>query len=162
MNDRELTNKCVDARNKEPVVMYMGLRSRAGVHFVYRDSALMVGDFSWGYLGTGPSDLARWLLRDATGDPDLARQYAYDFKLEFVSNWRNSWAITDREIRAWVAQQEDDAMRMAEDAYQNACAEEAYNELMAGPTDEEAAVLAAEVDEEFDKAAYFGRLEAAR
>lgn len=64
--------------------------------------------FSWGYGGSGPAQLSIALLLDATGSPDDAQLYAYDFKVEFVSSWKvgSRWSITRSQILDWLKRTE--------------------------------------------------------
>jgi hypothetical protein len=59
--------------------------------------------FSWGYLGSGPAQLALALLYDATGDERVALQWHQPFKEEFVAKWDRQWQITSKEIKDWIA-----------------------------------------------------------
>jgi hypothetical protein len=61
--------------------------------------------FAWGYGGSGPAQLALALLVDATGDNELALRHYQDFKWSFVAGWDKSWSITEKEIRAFIAEQ---------------------------------------------------------
>ena len=61
--------------------------------------------FAWGYGGSGPAQLALALLVDALGDAELAEQHYQAFKWSFVARWTESWSITAREIREFVAVQ---------------------------------------------------------
>ncbi len=58
--------------------------------------------FSWGYLGSGPAQLAIALLLDATGDPEIAQSKAYDFKVDFVAGWGETWVIFRSDIINWL------------------------------------------------------------
>jgi hypothetical protein len=72
--------------------------------------------FSWGYGGSGPSDLARCILLDAldypsrTVGPDteaverLVNAHYQDFKFVFVANWPQvtGWEIHQTEVMAWL------------------------------------------------------------
>ena len=61
--------------------------------------------FNWGYGGSGPAQLALALLYNATHDNDLSLRYYQRFKWEHVSQWGNSWEITDRMILDWLGRQ---------------------------------------------------------
>ena len=61
-------------------------------------------EFSWGYEGSGPAQLARAILADYLGDtppPGLYQQ----FKRDFVARWPQgaAWRLTSTEIAAWLA-----------------------------------------------------------
>lgn len=59
--------------------------------------------FEWGYLGSGPAQLALALLLDALSDPETAKKYYYDFKFNVVSRFKkDEWEITGEEIREWL------------------------------------------------------------
>lgn len=60
--------------------------------------------FSWGYTGSGPSELARCLLIDALGEDDPYPGMYHAFKFDNVATWptEEDWMMTDDEIRAWV------------------------------------------------------------
>lgn len=61
--------------------------------------------FSWGYGGSGPSELALNLVYDATGEePEPALYQA--FKTRFVRQWPTDagWQITQDTILAFVAE----------------------------------------------------------
>jgi len=57
--------------------------------------------FEWGYLGSGPSDLARSILWDHLGKEPSHSLYQ-DFKFRFVSGWKDEWQITSEEIQNWM------------------------------------------------------------
>jgi hypothetical protein len=61
--------------------------------------------FSWGYHGSGPSQLALALLLDATGDKDVALKYYQSFKYRTVAQWDgdSSWDYTEEQIKAWLS-----------------------------------------------------------
>ena len=65
------------------------------------------GGFEWGYLGSGPAQLALALLLDVTGDGEIAQAHYQDFKSEVVCGWVNSWEITTEEIQQWIAASEE-------------------------------------------------------
>jgi hypothetical protein len=58
-----------------------------------------MGEFTWGYTGSGPNTSARAVLLDATGSEDHA------LAMRFVSDnlqWsRGPFALTIAEVRAW-------------------------------------------------------------
>lgn len=60
--------------------------------------------FEWGYLGSGPSQLALALVLDATGDQPLALAAYQWFKHAVVNCWGDRWAISAAEIDRWVDQ----------------------------------------------------------
>lgn len=56
--------------------------------------------FAWGYLGSGPAQLALALLLDALGEKERAVGLYQDFKSGVVAGWGQDWTITDEEIGA--------------------------------------------------------------
>lgn len=61
--------------------------------------------FAWGYLGSGPSQLALALILDRTGDPDRALALYQGFKAEVVARWPAgaTWALPVAALDAWLA-----------------------------------------------------------
>ena len=59
-------------------------------------------DFSWGYNGSGPAQLALALLYDVTSDPEVSLSYYQFFKDDFVATWSREWAILSRTILDWL------------------------------------------------------------
>ncbi|MBA7506568.1 hypothetical protein ES706_05260 [subsurface metagenome] len=59
--------------------------------------------FNWGYLGSGPAQLALALLYDVTKDEVVAVRLHQEFKRSFVAAWGDTWEITDAHIREWVS-----------------------------------------------------------
>lgn len=66
--------------------------------------------FNWGYMGSGPAQLALALLLDVLGDELAAQRYYQAFKADQVATWPESWSIDAAQIRAWV-----DLQRLAEE-----------------------------------------------
>lgn len=59
--------------------------------------------FEWGYLGSGPSQLALAILLDFfEGDKEMALRYYMRFKTAFVSGWEAEWEISSEDIDDWV------------------------------------------------------------
>jgi Family of unknown function (DUF6166) len=71
--------------------------------------------FSWGYGGSGPTQLALALLADALGDDDLAVRLHQAFKFRVVACWPEGerWWITADQIAAVVKVIEQEAVLMA-------------------------------------------------
>ena len=94
-------------RNKCDAVVY-----KDGKEFDYHSSLALANHsptgFEWGYNGSGPAQLALALLYDATGDKELALQWAYDFKEQIVARWHLTWYITSDAILAWIKHRIDD------------------------------------------------------
>ena len=63
--------------------------------------------FAWGYLGSGPAQLALAILLDATGDEELAQRHYMSFKEDFVARWPEKWLITTSDIDAWMEFEEE-------------------------------------------------------
>jgi hypothetical protein len=107
------------SRAEKPRRVYRGERTEAGAAVYYADggpeSPLPLAPslslrnhsptgFEWGYMGSGPSQLALALLLDVTGDPELARDRYMAFKCRFVARWvAPAWTLTGRVILAWLA-----------------------------------------------------------
>ena len=62
--------------------------------------------FNWGYLGSGPAQLALALLLDTTGDEARSLALYQSFKRAYVAGWADQWEITPEEIGVWIAEQE--------------------------------------------------------
>ena len=73
--------------------------------------------FNWGYLGSGPAQLALALLLDATGDEQLSLRHYQDFKFLEVANWGEDWYISRDEILEWLDSRE--SAILAENLCQN-------------------------------------------
>lgn len=60
--------------------------------------------FSWGYGGSGPSQLALALLLDATSVPETAERWYQEFKSNIVAGWdfNGSWVIFRSDIISWL------------------------------------------------------------
>jgi len=60
--------------------------------------------FEWGYLGSGPAQLALAILAQVTGDDIYARARHQQFKEQVVARWvGRSWDISAEEVQAWAA-----------------------------------------------------------
>jgi len=57
--------------------------------------------FEWGYLGSGPADLALSILWNFLGK-EPSRILYMDFKTRFVAGWKDKWEITSLEIQNWI------------------------------------------------------------
>lgn len=56
---------------------------------------------NWGYLGSGPADLARSILWNyLRREPN--RNLYMAFKEAFVSGWSDKWKITSTQIKKWI------------------------------------------------------------
>ena len=63
-------------------------------------------EFSWGYSGSGPAQLARSILSDHLGTSDPHPAIYQRFKAAFVSCFEQGkpWQITSEEIETFLAQ----------------------------------------------------------
>lgn len=60
--------------------------------------------FSWGYSGSGPSQLALGILLEETDQANAEHLYM-DFKWAITSNLpEKSWSLTSEEIQNWLNQ----------------------------------------------------------
>lgn len=66
-------------------------------HQVYHSPTGM----EWGYLGSGPADLARSILWDYLGK-EPSRNLYMDFKDRFVAGWGEDWQIDSMRIQDWM------------------------------------------------------------
>ena len=73
--------------------------------------------FNWGYLGSGPAQLALALLLDATRDENLSLRHYQDFKFMVVANFEDDWSINQEEIFDWLDTRE--SWVLAENICQN-------------------------------------------
>lgn len=62
--------------------------------------------FEWGYLGSGPADLALSILWDFMGHEPTRVDYM-NFKDQFVAKWPDNWEITGYGIQYWLDTFED-------------------------------------------------------
>lgn len=61
--------------------------------------------FAWGYLGSGPAQLALALLLEET-DQDTALRLHQRFKAEIIARLKGArWAISDLVIQQWLKRQ---------------------------------------------------------
>lgn len=51
--------------------------------------------FEWGYGGSGPSDLARSLLADLFGEPDVHQEIYQAFKVRVIAGLGDDWILTE-------------------------------------------------------------------
>ena len=67
----------------------------------------------WGYLGSGPAQLALAILADATQDSAYAKTQHQPFKQDVISRIRgNSWTIHGEDVAGWVLDHPADPGRM--------------------------------------------------
>ena len=58
--------------------------------------------FQWGYLGSGPAQLAAAILYEITDDVELSREYYELFKHDHVSRWGVDFQINEFQVRDWL------------------------------------------------------------
>ena len=64
--------------------------------------------FEWGYLGSGPAQLALALLADALHNDEEARRLHQQFKSAVVARFaQDSWELTREEIQQWALDQQE-------------------------------------------------------
>ena len=59
--------------------------------------------FQWEYSGSGPAQLAAAILYEITDDIDLSRAYYELFKHDHVSQWEDTFEISEFEVRIWLS-----------------------------------------------------------
>ena len=59
--------------------------------------------FQWGYSGSGPAQLAAAILYEITDDVELSRGYYELFKHDHVSQWEDTFEISEFEIKIWLS-----------------------------------------------------------
>lgn len=65
--------------------------------------------FAWGYLGSGPAQLALAILADVTNTRQAMRHYQA-FKFEKIATLpRGAWTIEEEDVLAWLAAREGSA-----------------------------------------------------
>ena len=73
--------------------------------------------FQWGYLGSGPAQLALAILLDVTKDDELSLRHYQDFKYLVIANLGDDWVITRDEVIEWLDSRE--SRILAENICQN-------------------------------------------
>lgn len=73
--------------------------TRYGTSKLHHDVRHSPDGFSWGYGGSGPAELARCLLLDATGTDTGYQQ----FKFDVVARWPmdGGWQVDRSFVRSW-------------------------------------------------------------
>ena len=59
--------------------------------------------FQWGYSGSGAAQLAAAILYEITDDVELSRTYYELFKHDHVSQWEDTFEISEFEVRIWLS-----------------------------------------------------------
>lgn len=72
--------------------------------------------FNWGYLGSGPSDLSLNILYDYfiryytliedEKRKELSYQFHQQFKVDFISQFKDNWELTDSQISKWLIEKQ--------------------------------------------------------
>lgn len=99
--------------------VYKGWRNKIGLSIVEVDGRRLSPrfdlynhsptGFNWGYVGSGPAQLALALLADAVGD-DRARKWYQDFKRSIVAALADTWSITSEQVHDVVKGFEQDTL----------------------------------------------------
>lgn len=84
----------VDKPNGEPLSPRLDLRNHSP------------DGFAWGYMGSGPSQLALALLADVIKDDAIAIRFYLDFKEEVIAglNIDKPWELSKEFIEKWLWQ----------------------------------------------------------
>ena len=62
--------------------------------------------FNWGYIGSGPAQLALAILYDVTKNREASVRLHQKFKFDIISGWGDKWEITESEVREWLINQQ--------------------------------------------------------
>lgn len=71
--------------------------------------------WNWGYLGSGPSQLALGVMLEECWSEEEAIALAYDFKVDFIATLplNKPWAFTSEEIWEWLVMKRQEAAFIA-------------------------------------------------
>jgi hypothetical protein len=74
--------------------------------------------FEWGYLGSGPAQLALAILCDYLGEPQLALRFYQELKEDTVARWKgDEWTLTEQELEEWFKEAaRDERLRLTREA----------------------------------------------
>jgi len=74
--------------------------------------------FEWGYLGSGPAQLALAILCDYLGDPQLAVRFHQELTEESVARWKDDeWTLTEQGLAQWFNKaSRDERLRLTREA----------------------------------------------
>jgi hypothetical protein len=64
--------------------------------------------FSWGYGGSGPSQLAFGILLEETNDADFALKHYHRFMGEFIARLPDNWSMTSDDFRQFIEERLED------------------------------------------------------
>jgi hypothetical protein len=63
--------------------------------------------FEWGYMGSGPAQLALALLLDITDDEEISVKRYQDFMREVIAQFtQDEWYLTEEQVLRWLALKE--------------------------------------------------------
>lgn len=61
--------------------------------------------FAWGYMGSGPAQLALAILYRHTGNAEVSLKHYQDFKREVIAGWVTTEDVDiELDIDAWIAE----------------------------------------------------------
>ena len=69
--------------------------------------------FNWGYLGSGPAQLALAILLEVTNDEAKALAHYQDFKFQLIAaitSQTTNWEIEEQKIIAWIEMQDTESI----------------------------------------------------
>ena len=78
------------------------IRSSLAENTIRNHKAILNG-FQWGYSGSGPAQLAAAILYEITDDVELSQGYYELFKHDHVSQWDDTFEISEFEVRIWLS-----------------------------------------------------------
>ena len=93
---------------KTPVGCIVELDNESYCTKLSLEKSLQIADhspdgFQWGYNGSGPAQLAAAILYEITDNVDLSREYYQLFKFDHVSQWGDTFEISEFEIKIWLS-----------------------------------------------------------
>ena len=90
--DVYLSGYCWDHRFNSNIRAYLGV----------------LDEMSWGFKGTGPHTLALNILYTYTGDEKFSREYAFDFRADFLEsiNSKKSYVLEKSLILDWIKEKQ--------------------------------------------------------
>ena len=65
---------------------------------------------NWGYVGSGPYQLAYAILKIAAGD-EIAKRYYNDFAKEVTTRLPKEWQMDVEEVRQWIKNKDDNIVK---------------------------------------------------
>ena len=102
--ERIAPREWVYAGHRQPLRL---ARHASQAQVVTRNGRLLnaAADFNWGYGGAGPGNLAREILLDYTGNPELASEHAYWFTIDVIAALPDRWEFTGAHVERWLKAQ---------------------------------------------------------